>query len=259
MRSVLAVVCPVAFLFSSCSGSPSEMLGGTESVGDMLRAGDTKVCASLNVQRTAVRVIGNELRFLVNIDDFEKAGGRINFTEVNAREVNKDIGQVSCNANMQLLDHPYPINYRVRPSLTKGQDFIVEVEFSQRSDDLGQAFIVEMAKQIREAGGASSGETGRAAEEPAVESDRGEVDVEAPRLANCRSHDDMVNFLEAEGLSLSDQSEGGGTGTGSIVEVYVSGYDDGAVRHVLHGPDEDCLFDEEPDDHAHSSVDGTLK
>ncbi len=73
----------------------------------------------------------------------------------------------------------------------------------------------------------------------------------------CGTHDEIEKRIMARGLELTDQYEGGGTG-GGVVEVYTSGYDDGAALHVAHGPMEDCLFAEEPTDHSHNP-DGTRK
>ena len=93
---------------------------------------------------------------------------------------------------------------------------------------------------------------------------KNEVSVEPSRQAQfvseneddamCASPAEMDRWLESHGLEPTEEVEE--TPSSDTLEVYVSGFDDGAVRHVARSAMESCLVAEEPTDHTHNSVTG---
>ena len=86
--------------------------------------------------------------------------------------------------------------------------------------------------------------------EPTAESINNDMAVEDTRF--CTSNDRIDAHMEEYGLRRSTYDEA------PNVVVYISEYDDGAVRHVSVEGDESCFFEDEPTDHEHSSVTGEL-
>lgn len=114
-----------AIALAGCSGGSSE-----KSVKEMLQANDPMVCASSDVQRSALIAIYGGYR------EFITGGGKpLAFEAVNSIGLNKDIHEVSCSANVSfppmllggasIPEVVVPITYAVRPTLGDDSEFIV--------------------------------------------------------------------------------------------------------------------------------------
>lgn len=154
-----------ALVLAGCSGEPSQ-----DNVKKMLEANDPMVCASADVQRTALTsIVGGYQEYIT-------AGGKqLAFEGVNSTGLNKDINEVSCSAVVRfppmvvgtesLPDIGVPINYTVRPSLGDDSEFIVNASSSTGylTQRLG-VYILSNTKGVEENAPPSISDSGPAQE-----------------------------------------------------------------------------------------------
>jgi hypothetical protein len=88
-------------------------------VDELLRSGDPRVCADADAQKLAAQLVGQQVPF-ADYKQFEEAGGRIPFTEISATDVNRDISEVTCSANLNVGEQKFPLKFKVRPALDEG-------------------------------------------------------------------------------------------------------------------------------------------
>lgn len=111
----MLIAIAAALLLPGCEDRPS-------SVADMLAQNEPQVCTQAEVQKAVVRTIASQL-----YPEFERSGGKIEFVDVNATGVNKEISEVSCAANLMTERSRLPVKWSIRPALGDGGTFIVEI------------------------------------------------------------------------------------------------------------------------------------
>lgn len=131
-----------ALALAGCSNVPAQ-----DDVKAMLQANDPKVCASSEVQRTALSAVDAKYqRYLDN------GGHPLEFHAINSTGIKAEIHEVECSANvpfaaMSILFFDVPaedltLSYAVRPSLDNDGSFVV----SAQADD---AFKTRLDATIR--------------------------------------------------------------------------------------------------------------
>lgn len=122
----------------------------------LLNSGDPTVCAVPEVQELALNIAEPEY------EKFKAEGGEpISFQAISATDVNKDINEVTCSANLMayagdLLQgveiRSAPINYKIRPALDVNGTYLVEIVPAEPVKDAIQAhiFLSKLVKKDEE-------------------------------------------------------------------------------------------------------------
>jgi len=104
------ILATVLTLGAACSEIDGELSDGA--IADRLREGDTTICVSERVQRLALGSI-SEWAF----EQIELISANIPFETVSASGVDREIDEITCNANITLDDDTFSIAWKVRPAL----------------------------------------------------------------------------------------------------------------------------------------------
>lgn len=140
------VTAPVLFVALAASGLIS--IGGNgenqppvspaPSILELLQAGSADVCASDEVQITAVSIFANgapalKTAFDKLIGEWEqgKARNPARFDAVSLVGKKQDISEVSCRANVLLNEQSFLVDYQVRPAKADKDSFVVEAQSDQ--------------------------------------------------------------------------------------------------------------------------------
>lgn len=112
------------------SGEIANGAAAEPSAGDiveMLTNVDPRVCAVDGVQQTVVRVINSDA-----YNRMLQRGERFEFNSVSASGTNRDISEVTCNANIVAWNqNDYPVSWKVRPALDS-DGYVVSVQNNRR-------------------------------------------------------------------------------------------------------------------------------
>jgi hypothetical protein len=126
----LILGCAMSLVLAACETQVDTAAPDASAVTAMLKSNDPSVCGVGEVQTTALNAAANDYQDFIN-----KGGKPIKFTVVSATDMNKDIHEVTCSAELD-SDHPFKsidngnrmgaITYKVRPALDGENQYIVE-------------------------------------------------------------------------------------------------------------------------------------
>jgi hypothetical protein len=98
-----------------------------DGVSAMLANGDSRVCVDNEVQQTVVRVINSDA-----YNRMRQRGERFEFNSVSAAGNDRNISEVTCNANIVAWqENDYPVSWSVRPALDR-DGYVVFVHDTRR-------------------------------------------------------------------------------------------------------------------------------
>lgn len=127
MKSIVLVACLLSLTACNESDSSSDANVSVEGVRELLAAGDPKVCSAENVQQLAL------IEEPEYADYLSKGGERLVFGAVNAVDVKKDIGEITCAATVQ---------YRIADPQVSNRIGSESIRYTVRST-LNGSYVVE--------------------------------------------------------------------------------------------------------------------
>lgn len=120
------------------NGESQPQANPAPSILELLQAGSADVCASEEVQITAVSVFAHGVPALKTafdklIGDWEQGKVRnpVRFDAISLVGKKQDISEVSCRANVLLNDQSFVVDYQVRPAKADQDSFVVEAQSDQ--------------------------------------------------------------------------------------------------------------------------------
>ncbi|GAO40178.1 hypothetical protein SCH01S_45_00210 [Sphingomonas changbaiensis NBRC 104936] len=141
MRRLSFVAAVLAVVLSSCNKSGGDAASlftgiGQKSVGQLLRDGDAKACADAAVQsqlREAIQAPfeANQSMSAEEIRAAVSQAPQVKFTDFQATEVKKSIGEAHCEVNAAVADSSVTVPFVLRQSLEDNSAFLLNGDFDQ--------------------------------------------------------------------------------------------------------------------------------